>query len=192
MPRCPFKFLLLYTSKTTFLPNSPIIPQISVTFNTCTPEKPALGSQYLCRFSPLCLENTFTPFHLVIYFRCFRTQLRCLYLKAPLPHFLAFRLTNASPLYYHSPVRFVYCEPNHHINGKINLILLSSFSFLVLSHQQLISFQSSPHSPGPTCTSLLVLIGRAQTIPIWGFCPGCFLCLEFIPQHIHKVSLSLL
>lgn len=89
---------------------------------------------------PLCLENTFTPFHLVIYFRCFRTQLRCLYLKAPLPHLLAFRLTNASPPYYHSPVRFVYCEPNHHINGKINLILLSSFSFLVLSHQQLISF----------------------------------------------------
>lgn len=40
-------------------------------------------------------------------------------------------MTNASPLYYHSTVHFVYCEPIHHVNGKINLILLSSFSCLL-------------------------------------------------------------
>ena len=56
------------------------------------------------------------------------------------------------------PSWFVCCKPIHYISGKIGLILHSSFSCPVLSHQQLITSYSRPPSPGPTCTSLLVLL----------------------------------
>ena len=86
----------------------------------------------LCRFSPTVWEaysQLFTWWS--IYFRWFRLHLGCLYLKVPFPHFLAIRLmTNAFPLYHHSPVWFVYCEPIHYINGKISLILHSPFPAL--------------------------------------------------------------
>ena len=198
----------------------------------------------LCRFSPTvweALSHLFTWWS--IYFRWFSLQLGCLYLKVPFPHFLAIRLrTNASPLYHHSPVWFVFssvqfnrsvvsnclwshesqharppwpspipgvhsdsrpswfvcCEPIHYISGKIGLILNSSFSCPVLSHQQLITSCSCSLTPAahhflfsssltwfhlhqPPCS-----IGRTQIIPMGVFCSGYFLSPKLFPQDNQK------
>ena len=105
-------------------------------------------------FLPHCLGNTCTTFHLVIYLlQMAQASSRVSLLKRTLPPPRHQIMTNASR-YYHSPVWFVYCESVHHVNGNISLTLHSSFSCPVLSS----FFLVSSYSPGPTCTSLLVLL----------------------------------
>lgn len=93
-----------------------------------------LGFQSLCEFSPLALSGKHFPtFSLVYLLLAVENSPQVSLLKStpPLPPCLQ-TMTNASPLYYHSALQFVYCEPIHHVNGKINLILLSPF-FCLLS-----------------------------------------------------------
>lgn len=77
----------------------------------------------------LCLENTFPPSHLFTYFWRLRIHLRCLYLKAPLPISLPSDYDKClfSLLPQHSTVCVLWT--NSSCKWKINLILLSSFSW---------------------------------------------------------------
>ena len=150
-------FQVLSTSKAMFLHNFLIIPYSSHV--QCIYNQLSWASVPL-HFLPHCLGSTFTPFHLVIYLlQVVQNSAWMTLLKSTLPPPPCHQtMTNASPLYHQSPVWFGYCEPIHYRNGMICLILLSSFSCPVLSQQQLITSQSRPHSRGPTCTSLLVLL----------------------------------
>lgn len=115
-----------------------------------------LGLRAFANSSPrLCLENTFPPFHLFTNFSWLRIHLRCLYLKAPLPISWPsdYDKCLSSLLPQHSTLCALWTNSSCKWKNKFNITFLLFLP--AVSHQQLISFYSPPHSPGSICTRLI-------------------------------------
>ena len=156
MPRCPLKFF--------FLPPRPCFfsqfphHTLDSSHIQCMYNKLSWVSVPL-HFLPQCLGNTCTTFHLVIHvLQVAQASTRVSLLKSTLPPPPCHQtMINASPLYHHSPVLVcvLWTNSSHKWKDKftITLLLFLPYSLSTAVHHFLVS----SYSPGPTCTSLLVL-----------------------------------
>lgn len=167
---CPGELkVLLSTSEHMFFHNFPIILQISSHIQ-CMYNKLSVSVPLQNIFSPMSGGNT--AHHLVIHLLqvAQASTLGCLLESNLSPPPCHQTMINASPLYQHTcPVWFVYCEPIHHIVGKISLLLHSSF--LPLFSQQQFITQSLPVLTRVPLAPASLFYLKGTDNKNWGFCP---------------------